>query len=60
MQGRNGDADVENRLVAPGGKKKVGWIKKAEFCMYTMMCEIDRLWEVADNTGSPGWYFVMT
>ena len=29
------------------GKKKVGWIKKVEFCTYTMMCEIDRLWEVA-------------
>ena len=30
-----------------GGKKKVGWIKKVEFCTYTMMCEIDRLWDVA-------------
>ena len=59
MQGRNGDADVENRLVAPAGKEKVGWIKKVEFCTYTTICKIG-CGKFLYNTGGPAWYSVMT
>ena len=53
FQGRNGDADIENRLVDSVGKRERDEWREEHRHLYTIMCEIDSCWEVATFNRQP-------
>ena len=61
MQGRNGEADVENELVDTVGERASGTSGKSSINICTLLCV---KWIVRKkllyNTGSPVWCSVMT
>ena len=48
MQGSNGDADLENKLVDTEGERR-GWDKLKDYHgnIYITICKIDSKWEFA-------------
>ena len=61
MQGRNGNTDLENRLVDTAGEEKRGTNGESRINIYTLPRE-KRIAgkELLYNTGSPAWHSVMT
>ena len=61
MQGRNGDADVENGLVDTVRERKSGMNGESSIRIYTVPCVTWRAGKkLLSNTGSPAWSTVMT
>lgn len=45
LQGRNGDADIENVTLHSGGRKE--WDEQAVYAVYAILCKTASWWEVA-------------
>ena len=61
MQRRNGDTDIENRLVYTAGKGEGGLNGERIIDICPLPCVTQRAGEkFLHNPGSPAWHFIMT
>ena len=61
LQGRNGDADVENRLVDTSVEEEGGTNWETSIDTYTLL-HVQQItsWKLLYNTGSPAWWCLKT